>query len=59
MACGTFGLPCGAVGVLCGAPAGGLGFGLAECGISEKCCSLVFVVGGQGGGLHWLENMEK
>ena len=50
MACGTFGLPCGAVGVLCGASAGGLGSGLAGCGIFEKCRSLVFVVGGRGGG---------
>ena len=44
MACGTLGVSrgafevsCGAVGVLCGASVGGLGFGLAGCGVSEMC----------------------
>ena len=48
--CGTFGVSCGAVGVLCSVSAGGLGSRLAGCGISEKCRSLVFMVGGRGGG---------
>ena len=42
MACGTLGVSCGAFGVSCGALVGGLGSGLAGCGISEMCGFPVF-----------------